>query len=288
MENKIIHGDCREELCTLPHNSIHLVVTDPPYFLDGFDNQWKKGKVQEKTTGAIGGLPRGMKFDPAQGRMLQSFMTSVNEPLIKVIRPGAYALIFSQPRLVHRMAVSLEDVGFEIRDIYAWFFTRNAQTKAFGMNHFIDNLNENETVKESLKIQLKGKKTPQLRPMFELIILAQKPKDGTFVENWLSHRTGLVNIETELNYEKPKTLMHVEKPTHKREHPTEKPIKLIEHLIKLFSDPGQIVLDPFLGSGTTAVAAKNTKRHYTGIEINKEYIDLSNHRLNHQMPQGIF
>ena len=58
-------------------------------------------------------------------------------------------------------------------------------------------------------------------------------------------------------------------------HITVKPIKLIEHLIRLFSKKGSLVLDPFLGSGTTALACKNSERNCIGIEINKEYYEIA-------------
>lgn len=61
---------------------------------------------------------------------------------------------------------------------------------------------------------------------------------------------------------------------------TVKPLALCEHLIKLFThNNSAVVLDPFLGSGTTAVAAKRLNRNYIGIEINKEYITVAEKRL---------
>jgi len=62
-------------------------------------------------------------------------------------------------------------------------------------------------------------------------------------------------------------------------HPTQKPIKIIKHLIEISSNEEDIVLDPFLGSGTTAVACKQLKRKCLGIEISKEYCDISKKRL---------
>ena len=63
-------------------------------------------------------------------------------------------------------------------------------------------------------------------------------------------------------------------------HITVKPVELMEHLVKLFSKKDAIVLDPFLGSGTTAIACKNTNRKCIGIELNKEYYDISVDRCN--------
>ena len=61
-------------------------------------------------------------------------------------------------------------------------------------------------------------------------------------------------------------------------HPTVKPIKLFEYLIKLVTREGQIVLDPFIGSGTTAIAVHNTGRKCVGIEKEEEYIEIAKRR----------
>ena len=63
-------------------------------------------------------------------------------------------------------------------------------------------------------------------------------------------------------------------------HPTEKPVPLIERLIAKWSDENAIILDPFLGSGTTAVAAVNTNRHYIGFELDEKYFDIACQRLD--------
>lgn len=65
----------------------------------------------------------------------------------------------------------------------------------------------------------------------------------------------------------------------KNHHPTVKPVKLMSYLITLFSRPGDMVLDPFVGSGTTAVAADMLERSCVGIELEKEYVDICNGRL---------
>ena len=62
-------------------------------------------------------------------------------------------------------------------------------------------------------------------------------------------------------------------------HPTQKPLKVIKFLVIKCSKPGDIILDPFLGSGTTAVACKELGRHFIGIEINPEYCKIAERRL---------
>lgn len=66
----------------------------------------------------------------------------------------------------------------------------------------------------------------------------------------------------------------------KRYHPTQKPTELVQQLIEMFSEPGQLICDPFLGSGTTAVAAVNSGRHYIGYEIDPGYFQICCDRLD--------
>ena len=76
----------------------------------------------------------------------------------------------------------------------------------------------------------------------------------------------------------------VSKPTKKEKgdfntHITVKPVPLLEHIIQIFSKQGATILDPFIGSGTTAIACKNTNRKCIGFELNKEYYDIALKRL---------
>ena len=282
---RLILDDSLDKMLKLDRGSIHLIVTDPPYHLDGLDSKWRKGREgAPRGTGSVGGLPVGMKFDPKQGKVLQDFMEIAGIGMIHALAPGGFALVFSQPRLVHRMAIGLEDAGFEIRDLFAWHFTNKAQFKAFKMDHFIDRMNISQNKKQQIKQVIGGRKTPQLRPQFESIILAQKPREGTFVQNYLKYQVGLIESSESLDGKAPSTVMPVDKPSKSPSniHLTVKPIELIEHLIRLFSESGQTVLDPFLGSGTTAIAARRTQRDCIGIEINPDYIEIAKTRLQEE------
>jgi site-specific DNA-methyltransferase (adenine-specific) len=66
----------------------------------------------------------------------------------------------------------------------------------------------------------------------------------------------------------------------KNNHPTVKPIALMEYLVKLVSREGAVILDPFAGSGSTLIACKNLNRNYIGMELDKEYIKIAEARLN--------
>ncbi len=277
---RLIRGDCRDVLNRMDAASVHMVLTDPPYFLDGLDSGWAKGTIPARVNGSVGGLPIGMKFDPRQGRALQDFLSPVFEETRRVLKPGGFMLVFSAPRLYHRMAVAAEDCGFEIRDLYAWHFHQRAQFKAFTLDHFVRRRTDvGESEKATILKALGGRKTPQLRPQFEAILCAQNPREGTFVNNWLAHGTGLIDASQTLDGKAPATVLPVEKENRKTGHLTPKPARLCEHLIRLFTKEGQTVLDPFVGSGTSCVAARNTGRHSIGIDVNHDYIEMARRRL---------
>lgn len=66
-------------------------------------------------------------------------------------------------------------------------------------------------------------------------------------------------------------------------HPTQKPVKLFEHFIRLLSNEGDLVLDPFLGSGSSAVAAKRLKRRFVGFDLNKDYCEIARKRVQDEL-----
>ena len=78
----------------------------------------------------------------------------------------------------------------------------------------------------------------------------------------------------------PISVIDIEKEHGKQHHPTQKPVALIEYLIKTYTNEGELVLDNCMGSGTTAVAAINTGRRFIGFELQKEYFDIANKRID--------
>lgn len=283
---QIFNEDCQKGLLKLEDNEIDFIITDPPYFIDGMDNTWNDKNLRNKASksGVIGGLPVGMKFDRAQGERLQEFMNPIAKEFLRVLKPGGFCIVFSQARLYHRMAMSLDLAGFEIRDMLAWKY--EGQAKAFSQSHFIKkDKNLTDEQKESLIEELEGYKTPQLKPQMEPMVLAQKPKVGTFVQNWQKYQLGLLNTKESLDGRFPSNVMEV--PKHIRhheneekiEHLTRKPVRLISHLIRLFTQEGQIVLDPFMGSGSHAIAALRNHRKFIGYEIEKKYFEIAKNRI---------
>jgi len=283
---QLFHEDCCRGIKTIGDSSIDFIVTDPPYFIDGMDDGWNDTNLKTKASksGVIGGLPVGMKFDRTQGEKLQQFLEPLCREFMRVLKPGGFCVVFAQGRLYHRTAMALDLSGFEIRDLLGWKY--EGQAKAFSQNHFIrKDKTMTEEEKQALIAELDGLKTPQLKPQIEPMVLAQKPKEGTFVENWKKYQVGLLNTKESLDGMFPGTIMEVPKTIRRKEteekieHITVKPVLLISHLIKLFTQPGQIVLDPFSGSGSHGVAAMECNRKFVGFEIEKRYFDIAMERI---------
>ena len=277
---KVENVDCRIGMKQLGENTVSLVLTDPPYFIDGMDADWNTKKLTARVKdGVVGSLPAGMKFSVEQGRELQRFLTPIAEEWMRVIRPGGFCLVFSQNRLVHRAAIALEDAGFEIRDVLLWRY--EGQAKAFTQDHFVRKRKLTAEEKDRLIQKLGGRKTPQLKPQGEMIILGQAPREGTFVDNWDKWETGLIDVKDPLigATQFPGTVIPAKKPRERYGHMTAKPVNLLQHLIRIFSAPGALVLDSFAGSGSTGVAAKIEGRSFIGYEIETEMAMCAQERI---------
>jgi len=292
----ILHNDCLLELEKMADNTIDCIITDPPYFIDKLDNEWSSTDINADIKNShIKHLPKGMKFDKSQVKDLFDYYLKLSQLLFKKMKPGAYFLSFSSPRLYHAIAMSCEIAGFEIRDMINWTYTQS-MPKGMSVTHIIDKMKISAEEKTRIAEEYKDYKTPQIRSCFEPICVAMKPIGKlTFIQNELTFKTGLLDFSQKVGIDSdrvPANIMTTEefhetydknflvsKPSkaekgEKNTHITVKPVALIEHLIRLFSKKGSLIVDPFLGSGTTAIACKNTDRKCIGIELNKEYYDI--------------
>ena len=133
----ILNNNCMIELSKLEDNSIDCVITDPPYFIDKLDQKWSSSQVNNDIKNShIKHLPKGMKFDKSQVKNLYDFYLDLSKLLFKKMKPGAYFLSFSSPRLYHAIAMSCEIAGFEIRDMINWTYTQS-MPKGMSMSHII-------------------------------------------------------------------------------------------------------------------------------------------------------
>lgn len=282
MINTVVNGDCLSVMRNFEDNSIDMILTDPPYGIDILNSEWDYEKIEKlkerSVDSVVKGMPVGMKFNPDDAKRLGIFINQCAEQWIRILKPGSFCLVFSSARSSHRVGVAIEDAGFEIRDQLIWDYG-NGQAKAQGMQNFIRKSKlEN---KEELIEKLNGLKTPQLSPTFETIWLCQKPKEGKFLDNFIKWGTGLVDFrggskKVSFQYRKP----NKEERDLAFNHPTLKPLDLLEDLIKTFSYENQVILDTFSGSGSTCVAALRSNRRFIGIEKDVTWTDKSNLRIH--------
>lgn len=104
----------------------------------------------------------------------------------------------------------------------------------------------------------------------------KKGKDNSYWRPSLKSSNGGGYVQQFTNY--PTSVLQFDKVT-KAVHPTQKPVELLEYLIKTYTNPGETVLDNCMGSGSTCVAAVNTGRHYIGFELNHEYFEIAKQRI---------
>jgi site-specific DNA-methyltransferase (adenine-specific) len=297
-ETKIYMDECLNIIKSFADNSIDCVITDPPYFIDKLDDNWDAEKIgNDKPNSHIKHLPKGMKFSKEQSKDFYKFYLEVSSILLKKLKPGGYFLSFSSPRLYHSMAMAIDDAGFEVRDMINWVYTQS-MPKGMGVERQLEKMNIKEDEKKALKEKYKSMKTPQIKSCFEPICVALKPIENTFLKNDMKYGTGLVNFDAKVGddhcpaniittdtfddtYDKNflvKKPSKIEKGQYNN-HVSVKPIKMINHLLDLFTKEGAFVLDPFMGSGTTLMSCIECKRNGIGIEKNKDYYEIAKKRI---------
>lgn len=362
----IYTSDCLEVIKTIPDASVDAVVTDPPYGLAFMGKRWD--------------------YDVPS--------VEVWAECLRVLKPGGHLLAFAGTRTQHRMAVRIEDAGFEIRDMIAWVYgsgfpksldVSKAIDKAAGAEREVvgsklgqpgysltdgkgglygGGFGANGTGEGECRItapatdaarQWSGWGTA-LKPAMEPITVARKPLIGTVAENVLTHGTGAINVDackvgTEIRYNPPAgntgggnslnlsavgmpqgvagrnttgrwpaNLIHDGSdevvnsfpepqwipsddtdPGHwhapaarffycakaskadrgdDNNHPTVKPTNLMRYLVRLVTPPGGVVLDPFMGSGSTGKAAILEGFNFIGIEREAEYVKIAQARIS--------
>jgi len=188
--NKIQQGNCLDIIKQMADNSVDAIVTDPPYGLSFMGKKWD--------------------YDVPSVEIWQE--------CLRVLKPGGYLLSFAGTRTQHRMAVRIEDAGFEIRDMIAWVYG-SGFPKSLNIGKAVDKLQGNEreiigklknpaTPKEGTfncsfgeeKLDTKGTSEWEgwgtaLKPALEPITIARKPLDGTVAENCLKWGVGGINID---------------------------------------------------------------------------------------------
>lgn len=323
-------GNVLDVLPTLPDNSVHAIVTDPPYGLD-------IGRL----TGQSWDRADTVAFDPSTWR-----------EALRVLRPGGLILAFGASRTFHRLASAIEDAGADIEDsIFAW--TR-ADKKLVDHNPAKEYLRRGDAAAAAEVSELHA----MFKPAVEPITVARKPIEPglTRVENLERWGTGYLNFadaytptDEDLSrtpgkpskdgamyfvrggdaksvphaggrypmhqvfvhspecsaegecvpqcpaalydlahggkarffrsfYHSGRTPQAERTPVNGRPHLTVKPVALMEWLVGIASLPGQTVLDPFAGTGSTGVACEALGRHSVLIELDPAFAEVARKR----------
>lgn len=360
------HGDSRDVLAEMPDASVDSVVCDPPYALVSIVKRFGSAtaapaKGNDAYARASAGF-MGKSWDTGE----VAFAVEFWEQVMRVLKPGGHVVAFAGTRTYHRLAVAIEDSGFEIRDQLAWVYGSGfpkshdvskaidkaagverevvgfdpiaaARTAAVGTNSFGDYKGQTGDVTAPATPeaqQWEGWGTA-LKPAWEPIVLARKPLIGTVAANVLEHGTGAINIDgcrvgddggtkkivTDAVKDSstvsafgnglngggvetvpglgrfPANIMHdgeqfgeqgryfYSPKASKKDrgegntHPTVKPTDLMAYLCRMVTPPGGVVLDPFMGSGSTGKAAVREGFRFVGVEREAEYFEIALGRL---------
>lgn len=301
MIDKIICGDSIELIKLIDNEYVHAIISDIPYgicyedwdilhnnsnsALGGTSNaQLEMGSLFKRRGKPLNGWSESDKKIPIE---YQEWCSKWASEWLRVLKSGGSCFIFAGRRYAHRCIVALEDSGFTFKDMLAW--EKNfAAAKAQRLSSIYERRNDDENEQK-----WKGWRVANLRPIFEPILWFQKPYKigGTIADNVINNEVGAWNEEAikkyNLNYRNNNFYDNIIKvETSKSDfgnHVNQKPIKLMEFLISLVTKENAIILDPFCGSGTTCIAAKNINRHYIGIEIDSYNVEISNKRLLESM-----
>ena len=289
--DNIYHGDSVKLIKEIKSAAVHLILSDIPYGIgtDAWDvlhdntnsaymgsspAQRSAGAVFKKRGKPINGWSAADRDIP---RLYQSWCDQWAPDWLRVLKPGGNAFIFAGRRLAHRCVCAMEDAGFNLKDTLAWIRPRaphRAQRLSVVFGRRGDQIAASEW---------EGWRIGNLRPTYEPILWFAKPyKLGTTIaDNALNHGVGAYHQSAYLRYaDKPDNVIKLSGGREKTYHPTQKPVELMQALIELTTRRGHIVLDPFAGSGSTLVAAKNLRRRYVGFEAIEEYVDACRGRLS--------
>lgn len=267
--NSIIEGDCAQVLPQLPDNSVDLIVTSPPY--------------ADQRKNIYGGVH--------PDKYVEWFLPIAAE-LKRVLKPSGSFILNIKERVVNgerhtyviQLILKMREQGWFWVEEYCWH-KKNCYPGKWP-NRFRDawerclhftKQKRFAMYQEAVMVPMGAWKEMRLKNLSE----TDKRRDNSRVGSGFGKK--ILNwVGREFAY--PTNVLHLPTECANRKHPATFPVALPIFFIKLFTKPGDVVLDPFIGSGTTAVACKQLDRYYIGIEINPQYCTVAQQRLTTVKP----
>src|SRR6266446_375775 len=243
---RIYHGDCLELLAQIPESSVDLVFADPPYFLSNGGITCHAGKMVSVHKG---------DWDKSRGPDANhEFNRSWLAAAQRVLKPNGSIWVSGTSHVIHSVGFAMQQLGFKLLNDISW---------------------------------VKPNPPPNLSCRYfthatETLIWAAKDKKSRHTFNY--------KLMKETNRGKQmKSVWEIRppEPWEKKfgKHPTQKPVALLERILLASTNEGDLVLDPFLGGGTTLLAAFRLRRKAVGCELSLDYVSLSIRRICSEMVQ---
>ncbi len=265
--NKIYFKDARK-MTELPDNSVQLVITSPPYFnikdysLDGY----QKNKRSQKVDGQIGDIADYQRYidemvlvwKECERVLKPNGKLIINTPLMPILKKN---LITHYNRHIFNINSDIEHsvlkkTNLFLMDVYIWSRTNPSKKLMFGSYPYPRNFYAQNTIEFITVFVKDGIPENNLPPKI-------KEKSKLSQSEWVEFTKQIWNIpipgKGDLAF---------------GEHSAIMPEEIVRRCIRLFTYVGDVVLDPFAGSGTTLKVAKELERNYVGYEISKSYEDI--------------
>jgi modification methylase len=248
--DQILTGDCRDILPALPEKSVDLVFADPPYNLQLRQELYRPNKT--RVAAVDDAWDRFESFNEYDA-FTRQWLTACR----RVLKDDGAIWVIGTYHNIHRLGSILQDMGFWLLNDIAWIKT-NPMPNFRGV---------------------------RLTNAHETLIWAAMGKDAAYTFN--HHALKALNEDLQMRSDWLLPLCSGSERMRvngKKAHSTQKPAALLYRVLLASTDPGDVVLDPFFGTGTTGAAAKLLGRHWIGIEREEKYIGLARERIDHIQP----
>ena len=245
-------GDCLEVMQALPDASVGLIVADPPYFLSNDGYSVSGGRRVSVNKG---------DWDRSQGwEADHQFNLAWPRECRRLLVPDGAIWVSGTFHSIHSVGMALQQLGYHVLAEVAWFKPNaapNVGCRSFTHSH-------------------------------ETLLWAKLNRSARHTFNYDYTRGDFPGDRLKAPDRQMRTVWSIPlTPGRERtngKHPTQKPLALLERIVLATSCPGDLILDPFCGSGTTGVAAVRHGRRFIGIELDRGYADLAHLRISGDLP----